>query len=51
MNAGTRIDNVEADEFAKRRLLCDDGLEAKISTLIINLLFLAAGKLAARACC
>ncbi|EDQ89952.1 uncharacterized protein MONBRDRAFT_24906 [Monosiga brevicollis MX1] len=40
---GTQIDDVEADEFGKRRLLCQDGIEVKIVTLLINLVYLGAG--------
>ena len=40
---GTVVDNVEADEFGKRRLLCEEGLEAKVATLLFNLVYLAFG--------
>jgi hypothetical protein len=43
--AGTEVDNVEADEFAKRRLLCEEGLEVKIAILAINLAYLAVGSI------
>lgn len=39
----TEIRNVENDQYARRRLVCEDGLEVKSTILVMDLLFLAAG--------